>query len=71
MTVIERTSTRLDLKGILDAADLALELDLPGVWARRFTRKVEETLFRPPNVRFIGYLPQNILDAVIKMWEEW
>ena len=71
MTVIERTSTRLDLEENLHAADPPLELDRQGLWARRFTRKVEESLFRPPNVRLVGILREEILNAVIQMWEEW
>src|SRR4051794_37021713 len=71
VTVVERTSTRLELRGIAHPADPAMGLDRPGVWAHRFTRAVEERLFRPPNVRLVGVLASPYLDDVLRMWEEW
>jgi hypothetical protein len=71
MTVVERTSTRLDLRGIAHPADPLLGLDRDGRWVHRFTRTVAETLFRPPNVQLLGILGPPFLDDVIRMWEEW
>lgn len=70
MTVIERTSTRTDLRGVVHPADPTLGLNKPGLWAHRFTRAVEERLFRPPTVRLAGRLGPPYLDEVMRMWEE-
>ncbi len=71
MTVVERTSTRMELRGIAHPADPQLGLDRDGRWVHRFTRSVTETLFRPPNVQLLGILSPPFLDEVIRMWEEW
>ena len=71
MTVVERTSTRLDLRGVDHPADANLTLDLDGRWVHRFTRTVAETLFRPPSVEPLGTLGPPYLDEVVRMWEEW
>jgi len=70
VTVVERTSTRVDLRGVAHPADSSLELDLPGKWVHRFTRKVQERHFRPPNVRLVGMLDSPYIDDVMKMWFE-
>src|SRR4051795_11613564 len=56
LAVVERTSTRLDLRGVAHPADLTLGLNKPGVWAFRFIRTAEERLFRPPFVGLVGVL---------------
>jgi hypothetical protein len=71
VTVVERTTTRLDLRGLDHPADPSLRLNKPGRFVLRFTRSVTSELFCPPNVEIVGRLPDEYLHPLIKMWEEW
>ena len=70
VVVMERTSSRTDLRGVAHPPNSKLGLNRPGLWANRFTRHVEERLFRPPSVELMGTLDQPYLEQVLKMWEE-
>lgn len=71
ITVIERSTSRFDLRGLEHEVDLMLGLDKRGIWVLRFTRTVNAALFREPNVRAVGRLADEILDRLIEMWEKW
>jgi hypothetical protein len=71
VTVIERTASRFDLRGVEHPPDTQLGLNKKGKWVLRYTRHVDAARFCEPCVSEAGSLPATYLDPLIEMWEQW
>jgi hypothetical protein len=71
VTVIERSASRFDLRGVEHPSDATLDLNKRGKWILRYTRMPSAAIFCEPNVRAVGRLGSEYLNALIQMWEDW
>jgi hypothetical protein len=69
VTVIERTASRFDLRGIDHPPDAELKLTKQGKWVLRYTRHADAIRFSESCVELVGSLPATYLDPLMTMWE--
>jgi len=67
--VITRT-TEPGVRGVTHPPDRTMGLDEPGVFAGRRLHSAEARLFRPPQVEYVGMLPEPYLSQVHNLYEE-
>jgi hypothetical protein len=67
--VITRT-TEPGVRGVPHPPDRAMGLNKPGVFAGRRLHSAEARLFRPPQVDYVGVLPEPYLSQVLRLYEE-